>query len=116
MSDSETYFPSKNEKPPLGLVGAYLGMSGAIIAMLIFTAGCFGYQQVFSMMPYVPMFLGSVGMVLSLIGGFCAKYSGMDDTQIFLAIFASFIAMGGAFLELSVGHHWSMFYVPPTGN
>ena len=114
MSEHISTFSPGNDSVQFGRVGGYMGMAGAIIAMLIFIAGCFGYQQVFSIMPYVPMLLGSVGMLLSLAAGFKLVDNGLDDTQTFMAIFTCFIAMGGAFLELAVGNHWTIFYTAPA--
>ena len=55
MSEQVSTFSPSQEKFQLGRIGGYLGMAGAIISMLIFTVGCFGYFQVFMFMPFIPL-------------------------------------------------------------
>jgi hypothetical protein len=85
----------------LPIVGGYLAIAGTFIGTAIFVAGCFGFGAAFTLSP-IPLVLGSVGFLLSFVGGLFAKRITADDPQVVAAIMISIAVIAGSLLEVMI--------------
>jgi hypothetical protein len=61
-------------------VGGALGVAGTMIGFAIFVAACAATARVRALAD--PLILGSVGLILTLFGGFFSKDIAMEDPQV----------------------------------
>ena len=59
----------------------------------------------------IPLALGAVGLVLSIIGGFQRKGGGVEDSHVFAALILNVFSILGALLLMSLWRHWMIFVV-----
>ncbi len=91
----------------LAKIGGALGVAGAIIGMLIFVVGCFGFSAAFYLSP-IPLVLGIPGLALTIIGGF-QKNPGIEDTGIIAGYLTNIAVISGALLLMAVWLGWTFF-------
>src|SRR5688572_20601606 len=80
-------------------IGGGMGIAGGILGMLLFFAACFGFEAAFMFSP-ICLLLGTVGLVLSIVGGAC-KHAGVDDTAVLAAVMINFVVVVGGLLLLA---------------
>jgi hypothetical protein len=90
-------------------IGGALGVAGTMIGFAIFLFACAGFGAAFSL-SLIPLILGVVGFVLTLVGGFTADDIGLEDPQVVACYAVNVIVIAGGFLELGMWRGWSMFY------
>jgi hypothetical protein len=101
MAESLHYeSPGAGRPTQLPRIGGALGMAGTFIGMGIFVLGCFGFGAAFYLSP-LPMVLGVVGLVLTLVG-WCCKSIAAEDSHVVAAIFVNLAVIVGALLEIMV--------------
>jgi hypothetical protein len=81
-------------------VGGALAIAGTIIGMLIFVVACFGFGAAFAL-SLIPVIMGVAGLALTLVGGFCQKPVGVEDTQVLAAVLLNIAVIVGGLLELA---------------
>jgi hypothetical protein len=93
--------PTIKEQPITLRVGGGLGMAGVTIGMLILVSCCFGFgfALVFSFLPVV---MGLIGFVLSIIGGFGGH--DVESSHVAAGIFINFAAIAGGAMEMYAWH------------
>ena len=89
-------------------VGGALGVAGTMIGFAIFVAACAGYGAAFALSP-IPLILGSVGLILTLYGGFFSKDIAMDDPQVVACYLINIAVIAGALLEMAFWKNWMVF-------
>jgi hypothetical protein len=92
----------------LAKVGGALAVAGTMIGFAIFIGACAGYGAAFALSP-IPLILGSVGLVLTLIGGFFSEDIGMDDPQVVACYVVNIAVIAGALLEMAFWKNWMIF-------
>ena len=86
------------------MVGGGMGISGSFLGLIIFLAACFGFEGAFLFAP-LPFILGSVGLVVCIVGAIGGKGS-IEDTQILGVMFICLFGIVGGLLEMSVRYGW----------
>ena len=89
-------------------VGGALGVAGTFIGFAIFVAACAGFGAAFSL-ALVPLILGTVGLVLTLVGGFFSKDIGLEDPQVVGCYAVNIAVIAGAMLEYAIYKGWPLF-------
>lgn len=100
--------PSIRRGTSIAKVGGALGVAGTMIGFAIFVAACAGYGAAFALSP-IPLILGSVGLILTLIGGFFSEDIGMDDAQVLACYVVNIAVIAGALLEMAFWKNWMIF-------
>ena len=103
---SEASIPGR--KTPLAKIGGALSIAGSIIGILIFVGGCFGFAASFYLSP-IPLALGTIGLILTIIGGF-QKHPGLEDTHVVAGYLINIAVICGALLEMAVWLNWTFFF------
>ena len=86
---SETsYTPATSRGTPLASLGGALAVGACFIGLLVFIGACAGFGAALMLSP-LPIILGAVGLVLTVVGGVTQKTARIEDTQILAAIFVS---------------------------
>ncbi|HEX8521815.1 MAG TPA: hypothetical protein VF669_06125 [Tepidisphaeraceae bacterium] len=88
-------------------IGGALGIAGSIIGIAIFVGGCFGFGASFLMSP-IPLALGSIGLILTIVGGF-QRNPGIEDAHVVAGYCINIAVISGALLEMSIWLNWSFF-------
>ncbi len=91
----------------LAKIGGALGIAGSIIGMIIFLGGCFGFNASFVLSP-IPLVLGCLGLVLTVMGGF-QKNPGIEDPHLVASYLINIAVISGALLEMAAWLGWSFF-------
>lgn len=99
--------PSTGVGASYGKIGGALGIAGTIIGIAIFVAGCFGFGASFMLSP-IPLALGVIGLVLTIIGGF-QRHAGVEDTHIVASYLINIAVIAGGLLEMAVWLGWTLF-------
>jgi len=86
------------------LVGAGLAIAGSLLGLALFLFACMGFEGAFLFGP-LPLAMGSVGLVLCIVGAIRGKGT-LDDTQVLGAMFIALFAIVGGLLEMSVRYKW----------
>jgi hypothetical protein len=92
---------------PIAQIGGALGIAACFIGLGIFLVACAGFGAVF-MLSIIPLILGAVGFVLSIVGPNVQKAAHIEDTGVFAAIFLNVLAIVGALLLMSVWLGWKI--------
>ena len=93
---------------PLAHLGGGLGIAACLIGLLIFFVACAGFGAVF-MLSILPVILGAIGFVLSIIGPIIQKHAHVEDSAVFAAIFLNILGIVGGLLLMSVWLNWQLF-------
>jgi hypothetical protein len=81
-----THAPDAARALYLVKLGGSLGIASSFIGLAIFLAGMFGVSAVF-MLSILPLALGGVGMVITIVGSMMHTPGGPDETAPIAAIF-----------------------------
>jgi hypothetical protein len=94
-----------------GLVrlGGALGVAGSCVGLVIFLVACAGFDAAFHGFPLIPLILGAIGLVCSLVGVLRPKHEAVEDTRVVASFFVSAIAIIGALVEMSIWFKWVIF-------
>lgn len=101
--------PGLRRTSSLARVGGALGVAGTLIGFAIFLFACAGFEAAFALSP-IPLILGFVGLVLTLIGGFFHDDVGLDDPQVVACYVINIAVIVGAMLEFAIWRGWPIFY------
>ena len=93
----------------LARIGGALGVAGTMIGFAIFVFGCAGFEASFALSP-IPLILGAVGFVLTLVGGLFSEDVGLDDPQVVACYAINIAVVVGALLEIAIWRGWPIFY------
>jgi hypothetical protein len=88
-------------------LGGGLGIAACFIGLIIFFAGCAGFNAVF-MLSILPLLLGGVGLVLSVLGPIVQKHIHVEDSNVFAGIFVNVLGLVGGLLLMSVWMGWKI--------
>ena len=91
----------------LAQIGGALGIAACLIGLAIFLVACAGFGAVF-MLSIIPLILGAVGFVLSIVGPNVQKTAHIEDTAVFAAIFLNLLGIVGALMLMSVWLGWKI--------
>jgi hypothetical protein len=85
-------------------IGGSLGIAATFIAVAVFVVACFRLEAVLILSP-LPLLLGAVGLVLSVIGGVIRKHVHDEETQPIAAMFACItgVVLGTVELWIYIG-------------
>jgi uncharacterized membrane protein len=86
--------------------GGGLGIAAFSIALLIFLATCFGFGAAL-FLSVLPLVMGLVGLVLTVIGGVIDKHA--EGSDVAAALFINVGAIAGALLAFAVWMEWPLF-------
>jgi hypothetical protein len=98
--------PALGRRSTLFQVGAGLGIAGFSIALLIFLAACFGFGAALVMSP-LPLAMGTVGFVLSIVGG--VRDPHLDGSSVAASLFICVATIVGGLLEMAAWQGWRVF-------
>lgn len=90
-------------------IGGALGVAGTFIGFAIFIFACAGFEASFALSP-IPLILGVVGLVLTLVGGFFHDDIGLDDPQVVACYAINIAVIVGAMIEFAIWRGWPIFY------
>ena len=96
-------------KSALARVGGALGIAGCSVGLLVFFVACAGFDGVMPL-SLIPVGLGAVGLVLSIVGGVMHKVEGLEDTHVLAAIFINIMAIAGGLFEMAAWRGWPVFF------
>jgi hypothetical protein len=93
----------QDSQPTLLRVGGGLGIAGCSIGFLVLLASCFGFgfALVFS---FLPMVMGIVGFVCSVIGGVLGKHA--EGSSVAAALFINVASIAGGAMEWWAWSNW----------
>ena len=91
----------------LAHLGGGLGIAACLIGLMIFFVACAGFSAVF-MLSFLPLILGAVGFVLSIVGPIAQKSAHVEDSAVFAAIFLNLIGVIGGLLLMAVWLNWQL--------
>jgi hypothetical protein len=97
------------DQPRLLRLGGGLGVAACVVGLAILLAACAGMDAVFKM-SFIPVGLGLVGFVLSLVGAVTEKQKIREDTHVLGALFATCLGIIGGLFEMAVWLNWQTFY------
>jgi hypothetical protein len=116
MSESSAHGAPLNYQSPglrrgasLSKIGGSLGVAGTFIGFAIFVGACAGFEASFALSP-IPLTLGAVGLLLTLIGGFFSDDVGLDDPQVVACYAINIAVITGAMLEFAIWRGWPIFF------
>jgi hypothetical protein len=89
-------------------VGGVLAIAGTIIGAAIFMMGCFGFSAAFTL-SIIPLILGTVGIVLTFVGGIFQKPIGVEDTHVLAALILNVAVIAGSLLEIAIWFNKPIF-------
>jgi hypothetical protein len=92
---------------PLAHLAGGLGIAACLIGLLIFFVACAGFGGVF-MLSILPLILGAIGFVLSIVGPILQKSAHVEDSAIFAAIFLNVLGVVGGLLLMAVWLNWQL--------
>jgi hypothetical protein len=98
---AQTHGTDPSRGTSLVKVGGALGVAGAMIGMAIFVGGCFGFGAAFSL-SLIPTILGTLALVLVLLGGWVQRSAGVSDPQALAAVCIGAAVLVGGLLEVCV--------------
>ena len=104
------YSPLNSGQGSLVQVAGGMGIAGGILGMLLFFAACFGFEAAFMFSP-ICLLLGTVGLVLSIVGG-ARKHAGVDDTSVLAAVLVNFVVVVGGMLLMAAWMRWPLLGRP----
>lgn len=82
-------------------IGGAMGIAASFIGLGVFFVGLFGFNAVF-MLSILPILLGGIGMVLSIVGATIHQPSGDEETQPISALFCCLAGLLFGLIELSI--------------
>ncbi len=100
--------PMAAPSSPLLRIGGGLGIAGSVVGLLIMLAACFGYERAIAL-SIIPVLLGAVGFVLSLVGALSQRAMISEDTHVMQALFVSVISVIGGLVEMAAWRGWAIF-------
>src|SRR4051812_12757597 len=96
--------------PKLLRLGGGLGMAGSCVGIAVLLLACGGISMAL-VMSFIPLILGAVGFVLSLVGANTEKRQiGKDDTHVMGALFICCMAIIGGLVEMAAWRGWMLFH------
>jgi hypothetical protein len=95
-------------KAPLVFFGGVLGLGACAVGMGVFLLACLGFDVGFALW-WVPVILGAVGMVATILGGVLA-HGGVEHTAIVAGLFCNLFALVGGLLECALWKGWDIFH------
>jgi hypothetical protein len=96
--DTHSHSSTLPRRTTLVQVGGALGIAATFLALAVFVLALFGNLGALTLSP-LPLILGGLGMVLTIIGAVLVPHGGDSDTQPLAALFTSlFGVVGGYFL------------------
>ena len=84
-------------------VGSAMGIAAVVLGVLIFVGSCFGFEAALVFSP-LPLGLGSVGLVLTIVGAVISR--AVVDTQVLAALFVNAFGLAGGLLEMAAWMRW----------
>jgi len=108
-STSDYRGPGISRGSSIAKIGGALGVAGTFIGFALFVAGCAGYGAAFAL-ALIPLILGVVGLVLTVVGGFFSKDIGLEDPQVVSCYAINIAVIAGAMLEFAIYKGWPIFY------
>ena len=96
---------SASSRTSLVKIGGSLGIAATLIALAILVAGCFQLDAVF-MFSILPLALGLIGMVVTIVGEVTSPAHGDEDMQPAAAMFACLAGIVGGLAFMHVWMHW----------
>ena len=100
--------PGLRTSSSLSRIGGALGVAGTFIGFAIFVFACAGFNASFAHSP-IPLILGFVGLVLTLVGGFFYDEVGLEDPQVVACYAINIAVITGAMLEFAIWRGWPIF-------
>jgi hypothetical protein len=85
-------------------IGGALGIAASLIAIATFTAALFRLDAIL-MLSFIPLIFGTLGLVISIIGGVTSTHHGEDETHPISALFVCLFGIIGGALELYAWMH-----------
>ena len=103
VSYASAHTPHHDAQPALLRVGGGLGIAGCSIGLLVLLASCFGFSfaMVFS---FLPLGMGVVGFVCSVIGGVLGKHA--EGSSVAAALFINVASTAGGAMEWWAWSNW----------
>src|SRR4051812_45345267 len=96
--------------PKMLRLGGALGMAGSCVGIAVLLLACGGISKAL-VMSFIPVLLGAVGFVLSLVGANAEKPQiGKDDTHVMGALFICCMAIIGGLVEMAAWRGWMLFH------
>ena len=95
--------------PTLVRVGGALGIAACIIGLAIFVGACAGMGAALSLSP-LPVIMGGVGFVLSIVGSLCKHSAHPDLTHELAAVAVSLWGLLGGLVLMAAWRGWDVFY------
>ncbi len=93
-------------KPWMLRFGGALGVAACFIGLAVFLAACAGIDAALKM-AYIPLLLGAVGFVFTLVGALLEKKRyAAEDTHVLAAFFANCMGIIGGLVELTALMGW----------
>ena len=96
---------SSSSRTSLVKVGGSLGIAATLISLAILVAACFHLDAVF-MFSILPLGLGVIGLVLTIVGEVTHPAHGDEDSQPIAAVFTCVAGIIGGLLFMHVWAHW----------
>ena len=97
-----------NGRGSLARAGGALGIAGAIIGLAIFLVACAGFDGVF-VLSIIPLGMGAVGMLLTIVGGVRNPGSGeLENTGLLASLFVNLMSLVGGLLLVAVWRGWTI--------
>lgn len=99
------------DRPPRLLrLGGALGFAGSCVGIAVLLLSCAGISRAV-VMSFIPILLGGVGFILSIVGANTEKPQiGKDDTHVMAALFPCCMAIIGGLAEMAVWRGWTTFH------
>ncbi|HEX3356528.1 MAG TPA: hypothetical protein VHS31_06055 [Tepidisphaeraceae bacterium] len=88
-------------------LGGGLGIAACFIGLAIFLAACCGFNAVF-MLSIIPLALGGIGFILSIVGPLVQKSIHVEDSAVFAAIFLGLLGIVGSLMLMSAWLGWQI--------
>ena len=104
MTQRTTERTELSRRTSLVKVGGALGIAASIIAIASFTVALFRLEAIL-MLSFVPLIFGTLGLVISIVGGVTSTHHGEDETHPISALFVCMFGIIGGALEFYAWMH-----------
>lgn len=95
-------------KPTLLRLGGSLGVAACVIGLVILLAACHGLGASLKF-SFIPLLLGGVGFVLSVVGAVIEKHKlAHEDTHVLAALFACCMGIIGGLVQMAAWLKWPL--------
>jgi hypothetical protein len=96
-------------QPKLLRLGGSLGIAGCIIGLAIMLGACAGLRAAL-VMSFIPLALGAVAFILSVVGAVVEKPKyAQEDTHVLGALFAACMAIIGGLVLMAAWLGWTTY-------